>query len=124
MFPEILYTILTPDHARPRAQNAPQTSSVLPNRPTPLPGCALLAGLRAASVSEDGDAFAARVAVENPYNVVAPTATPEFALAARSVQTRTGRAGEAPRQLQRHTFPTLTLLVNPSHRRPASSYLC
>ena len=43
------------------------------------------AGLRDAAVSESGDAFAARVAAENPYNVVAPTAASEFALAGQFI---------------------------------------
>ena len=43
------------------------------------------AGLDAATISEDSDAFASRVAVENPYNVVAPTEPSEFALAGQFI---------------------------------------
>ena len=43
------------------------------------------AGLRGAALAESGEAFAARVAAENPYNVVTPAPASEFALVGQFV---------------------------------------
>ena len=60
-------------------------SAAQPSANTALGAQLRAAGLDAATISEDSDAFASRVAVENPYNVVAPTEPSEFALAGQFI---------------------------------------